>query len=247
MKRKKTEIIDDISNKKNEIRQAIEKTIAEKNEKTFSLIEDFISGGFVENLGNLIIYLPQERQENAFKMLPENLREKVSEYLTKNPQKNISSPEVLSATGTILKNSDFYGETTILDIKENFNIFFFCKDLYEEEMQKLHKTNPFLAFNLELYGSNLNFLLKLGDRDVQKILREIEMEDLAKALKDESNEICNKITRNMSRRAATLLREDMEYMGPVKRSDIIEAKNKIINIAKRLEESGNIVLFNQLF
>ena len=58
MKRKKTEIIDDISNKKNEIRQAIEKTIAEKNEKTFSLIEDFISGGFVENLGNLIIYLP---------------------------------------------------------------------------------------------------------------------------------------------------------------------------------------------
>ena len=108
MKGKKTEIIDDISNKKNEIRQAIEKTIAEKNEKTFSLIEDFISGGFVENLGNLIIYLPQERQENALKMLPENLREKVSEYLTKNPQKNISSPEVLSATGTILKNGDFY-------------------------------------------------------------------------------------------------------------------------------------------
>lgn len=247
MKRKKTEIIDDISNKKNEIRQAIEKTIAEKNEKTFSLIEDFISGGFVENLGNLIIYLPQERQENALKMLPENLREKVSEYLTKNPQKNISSPEVLSATGTILKNGDFYGETTILDIKENFNNFFFCKDLYEEEMQKLHKTNPFLAFNLELYGSNLNFLLKLGDRAVQKVLREIEMEDLAKALKDESNEIWDKITRNMSRRAATLLREDMEYMGPVKRSDIIEAKNKIVNIAKRLEESGNIVLFNQLF
>ena len=247
MKGKKAEIIDDISNKKNEIRQAIEKTIAEKNEKTFSLIEDFISGGFVENLGNLIIYLPQERQENALKMLPENLREKVSEYLTKNPQKNISSPEVLSATGTILKNGDFYVETTILDIKENCNNFFFCKDLYEEEMQKLHKTNPFLAFNLELYGSNLNFLLKLGDRDVQKVLREIEMEDLAKALKDESNEICDKITGNMSRRAATLLREDMEFMGPIKRSDIIEAKNKIVNIAKRLEESGNIVLFNQLF
>ncbi|MEE0998726.1 MAG: FliG C-terminal domain-containing protein, partial [Treponemataceae bacterium] len=125
--------------------------------------------------------------------------------------------------------------------------FFFCKDLYEEEMQKLHKTNPFLAFNLELYGSNLNFLLKLGDRAVQKVLREIEMEDLEKALKDESNEIWDKITGNMSRRAATLLREDMEYMGPVKRSDIIEAKNKIVNIAKRLEESGNIVLFNQLF
>ena len=114
-------------------------------------------------------------------------------------------------------------------------------------MQKLHKTNPFLAFNLELYGSNLNFLLELGDRDVQKLLREIEMGDLAKALKDESNEICDKITVNMSRRAATLLREDMEYMGPVKRSDIIEAKNKIVNIAKRLEESGDIVLLNQLF
>ena len=73
------------------------------------------------------------------------------------------------------------------------------------------------------------------------------MGDLAKALKDESNEICDKITGNMSRRDATLLREDMEFMGPIKRSDIIEAKNKIVNIAKRLEESGNIVLFNQLF
>lgn len=85
-------------------------------------------------------------------------------------------------------------------------------------------------------------LVLLGDRDIQKVLREVDAGTLAKALKLAEFNIQDKIFRNMSKKAATMLKEDMEYMGPIRKKDVYEAQDEIISIMDRLEEKGEIVI-----
>jgi flagellar motor switch protein FliG len=77
---------------------------------------------------------------------------------------------------------------------------------------------------------------------VQKVLRAVDSPELAKALKGVEAEVQDKILRNMSKRAGTLLREDMEYMGPVRLKDVEEAQQKIVSIIRKLEEQGEVVI-----
>jgi len=77
---------------------------------------------------------------------------------------------------------------------------------------------------------------------VQLVLRQVDTKDLALALKGASQEVQEKIFRNMSQRAAQMLKEDMEYMGPVRARLVNEAQQKIVNVIRRLEEAGEIVI-----
>ena len=74
------------------------------------------------------------------------------------------------------------------------------------------------------------------------MLKEIENEDLALALKTASPELHDKIFRNMSERAAQLIKEDMEYMGPVRVSDVEAAQSKIVDVVRRLEDAGELII-----
>lgn len=85
-------------------------------------------------------------------------------------------------------------------------------------------------------------IIYLDDRAIQKCLREIDNATLAKALKGGEYTVINKITRNMSKRAATMLLEDMEFMGPVRKKDVYDAQEEFIRIVKKLEEKGEIVV-----
>jgi flagellar motor switch protein FliG len=85
-------------------------------------------------------------------------------------------------------------------------------------------------------------LVKLDDRSLQRILREVDMRELAVALKGASEELKEKIFRNMSQRAATILREEMDYMGPVRVREVTMAQRKVVDIVRRLEEAGEIAV-----
>lgn len=85
-------------------------------------------------------------------------------------------------------------------------------------------------------------LLLLGDRDIQKVLREVDNGTLSKALKLSDFNIQDKIYRNMSKKAAANLREEIEYMEPIRLIDARAAQDEIIRIMARLEEQGEIVL-----
>ncbi|HAZ95920.1 FliG C-terminal domain-containing protein [uncultured Treponema sp.] len=85
-------------------------------------------------------------------------------------------------------------------------------------------------------------LLLLGDRDIQKILREVDNGTLSKAIKISDFNIQDKIYRNMSKKAAANLREEIEYMEPIRLIDARAAQDEIIRIMARLEEQGEIVL-----
>ena len=85
-------------------------------------------------------------------------------------------------------------------------------------------------------------LLNLSDRDIQALMREISSETLMMALRGADEAVRNKIMGNMSRRAAELLRDDLENMPPVKLSDVEAAQKDIMSTAKRLAEAGEITL-----
>lgn len=85
-------------------------------------------------------------------------------------------------------------------------------------------------------------LLKLDDKAIQALLKEVDNAQWAVALKGASDEIRQKIFRNLSQRAAELLKEEMEYLGPVRLSDVEQMQQQIVDAVRRLEDSGEIVI-----
>lgn len=85
-------------------------------------------------------------------------------------------------------------------------------------------------------------ILLVNDKGIQAVLKEIDNDELILALKTASTELTEKIFGNMSARAAELIKEDMEYMGPVRLSDVESAQQRIVDVVRRLEEGGEIVI-----
>lgn len=85
-------------------------------------------------------------------------------------------------------------------------------------------------------------LIKLDDRGIQTLLKEINNEDLIVALKSASESLKEKIFKNMSQRAVQIIKEEMEAKGPVKISDVERAQQNILKVARRLEAEGKIIL-----
>ena len=82
----------------------------------------------------------------------------------------------------------------------------------------------------------------VNDKGIQAMLREVETSDLSLALKTATDDLKEKIFRNMSERAATLIKEEMEYMGPVRLADVEAAQQRIVDVVRRLEDSGEIIV-----
>ncbi|HIH96167.1 MAG TPA: flagellar motor switch protein FliG [Thermoplasmata archaeon] len=85
-------------------------------------------------------------------------------------------------------------------------------------------------------------VVTLDDRAVQRFLREVDSKKLALALKTVNDDLKDKIFKNMSQRAGEMLREELEYLGPVRLRDVEEAQQEIINVVRRLEEEGEIII-----
>ena len=85
-------------------------------------------------------------------------------------------------------------------------------------------------------------ILLLDDRAIQRVLRDVENSDLGVALKGANEEVQNAIFKNLSSRLAAMIKEDMEYMGPVRMKDVEEAQQKIVGVIRKLEDSSEIVI-----
>ncbi len=82
----------------------------------------------------------------------------------------------------------------------------------------------------------------LDDRAIQRVLRDVDNADLAIALKGANEEVQNVIFKNLSKRLSAMIKEDMEFMGPVSMKDVEEAQQKIVGIIRKLEDSAEIVI-----
>lgn len=109
-------------------------------------------------------------------------------------------------------------------------------------LETLEAEDPDLVEQIRRLMFVFEDILLVNDKGIQALLKEVDNEELALALKTASEDMKQKIFNNMSERAATLIREDMEYMGPVRLSDVESAQQRIVDIVRRLEDAGEIII-----
>ena len=109
-------------------------------------------------------------------------------------------------------------------------------------METLEIEEPELADEIRKKMFVFEDILLLDDRAIQRVLRDVDNNDLAIALKGSNEQVQNAIFNNMSKRLAVMIKEDMEFMGPVRMKDVEEAQQKIVNIIRKLEDSAEIVI-----
>ena len=109
-------------------------------------------------------------------------------------------------------------------------------------METLEVEEPELADEIRKKMFVFEDILLLDDRAIQRVLRDVDNNDLAIACKGSKEEVQNAIFSNISKRLAEMIREDMEFMGPVRMKDVEEAQQKIVNIIRKLEDSAEIVI-----
>ena len=85
-------------------------------------------------------------------------------------------------------------------------------------------------------------IITLDDASIQRVLRDLDSDDIALALKGASDEVKGRIFKNMSKRAGEILRENMEYMGPVRLREVEEAQQRVVGVIRKLDESGEIII-----
>jgi flagellar motor switch protein FliG len=109
-------------------------------------------------------------------------------------------------------------------------------------MEGLEAEDPELVEEIRRLMFVFEDVLKVDDKGIQGILKEVDNEELGLALKTASPELQEKIFKNMSERAATLIKEDMQFMGPVRVADVESAQQRIVDIVRRLEDAGEIII-----
>ncbi len=116
------------------------------------------------------------------------------------------------------------------------------KEVWQEILDEMREIDDEVANDV----NNLMFVFEdiflLNDKYIQEILKEIDSKELTLALKGATEEIQEKIFDNMSKRAALGIKEDMEYMGPIRLSEVEEAQKRIVEVVRNLEEAGTIVI-----
>ncbi|MCK5272235.1 MAG: flagellar motor switch protein FliG [Sedimentisphaerales bacterium] len=109
-------------------------------------------------------------------------------------------------------------------------------------MENLETDDPDLVEQIRRLMFVFEDIMLINDKGIQSVLKEVDNDELALALKTASDDLKEKIFGNMSERASQLIKEDMEYMGPVRLSDVEAAQQKIVDIVRRLEDAGEIII-----
>ena len=109
-------------------------------------------------------------------------------------------------------------------------------------LESLSEKDPQLAEQVKNLMFVFEDIIQLDDRSVQQVLREIDTKELSLALKGVGEEVAAKIFKNMSKRAASMLQEEMEFMGTVRLRDVEGAQQRIVNIIRLLEDQGEIII-----
>ena len=158
-----------------------------------------------------------------------------------------ASPEVLKEVERVLKErmstvfqQDFTSAGGIESVVDILN----RADRGTEKLilEELEKEDAELADEIRQRMFIFEDIITLDDASIQRVLREVDSKDLAKALKGSSEEVKERILKNLSKRAAEMIREDMEFMGPVRLREVEETQQRIVEIIRRLDETGEIII-----
>ena len=204
---------------------------------------NIIQGEHPQTVALILSYLPYEKAAEVLKSLPEELKIDVALRIVQIGQVDV---EIVKELDNVIKNelSKIGGATRKCDgIETLANILNQVDGITEESvLSHIENEDGDLADMVRQKMFVFEDLLQIENRHFRDILQNVDNQLLIKALKTTSDEMKNKVFSNLSERASEMLKEDMEVMGPVKLSEVEEAQQEIIKVAKRLESEGRIVL-----
>lgn len=116
------------------------------------------------------------------------------------------------------------------------------KSVEKSILEALHERSPALAQEIRALMFTFEDIQKLDDRSLQRFLKEVDTKLLTIALKGSTEEIQDRIFANMSQRAAAMIKDEMEYMGPLRVKEVEEAQRQLVEVIRKLEEEGEIVI-----
>ncbi len=209
-----------------------------------SQLLNFIQDEHPQTIALILAYLPSIQASQIVSALP---LEKQADVAKRIAQMDRTSPDIIKEVEKILErklaslvNQDYTivgGVDAIVEILNSVD-----RGTEKHIMENLEIEEPELAEEIKRKMFVFEDILSLDDKTIQRVLRDVDNNDLGVALKAATEEVQNVIFNNLSKRLAAMIKEDMEFMGPVRMKDVEEAQQKIVNIIRKLEDSGEIIV-----
>ena len=203
--------------------------IQDEHPQTIALILAYLSP---QQAAMIIAALPQERQADVAKRVA--MMDRTSPDVIKEVE------QILENKLSSLVNQDYTiigGVDQVVEILNTVD-----RGTEKHIMETLEIEEPELADEIRKKMFVFEDILLLDDRAIQRVLHDVDNNDLALALKGSNEQVQQAIFNNLSKRLAAMIKEDMEFMGPVRMKDVEEAQQKIVNIIRKLEDSAEIVI-----
>ena len=203
--------------------------IQDEHPQTIALILSYLNAS---QAALIISALPPDRQSDVAKRIA--MMDRTSPDVIKDVEK------ILESKLSSLVNQDYTiigGVDAVVEILNTVD-----RSTEKHIMETLEIDEPELADEIRKKMFVFEDILLLDDRAIQRVLREVDNNDLAVALKGGNEEVQDAIFRNLSKRLAVMIKEDMDFMGPVRMKDVEEAQQKIVNTIRRLEDASEIVI-----
>ncbi len=205
---------------------------------------NMISREHPQTIAMILSYLDSQQAAMVLSDLPGEMRADIARRVALMER---TSPEILKEVERVLRDKlsavfqqDFTqagGLETVVNILNRVD-----RGTEKLILEDLEKEDAELADEIRQRMFIFEDIITLDDASIQRVVREVESKDLARALKGASEEVKDRIFRNISKRAAEMLQEDLEFMGPVRLREVEEAQQRIVAIIRRLDESGEIII-----
>lgn len=205
---------------------------------------NFILQEHPQTIALILAYLEPQKAAVILGGLPSEDRSDVAKRIATMDR---TSPEVLREVERVLEkklstlsSEDYTTAGGVESIVEILNMV--DRSTEKTIIETLEEDDPELAEEIKKRMFVFEDIVLLDDRSIQRVVREVEGNELAKALRGVDAEVQDKIFKNMSKRAAQTLKEEIEYLGPIRLKDVEETQQKIVAVIRKLEEQGEIVV-----
>ena len=209
-------------------------------------LADFIRREQPQTIALILANMEPEGAALVLAQLPPEARVEVVQRLA---TMETTSPEVIKQVDQVLERrlesvltsdvSALGGTTVVAKILNRID-----RSVEKVIFEGLEPANPELAEEIRRLMFVFDDLAAVDDRAMQRLLKDVEQKDLALAMKAAADAVVNKIYANLSERAQNLLRQEIQYLGPVRLKDVEDAQARIVQVLRALEEAGEVVISN---
>jgi flagellar motor switch protein FliG len=207
-------------------------------------LANFVRNEHPQTIALILAHLDPKKMGDVLKQIPEALH---TEVLLRVANLEAVAPEIIDEIDDVLRNEiQALGSVTtakiggVEPIAEMLNLI--DKATEEQVLDNLEERDPDLAEEIRQLMFVFDDLVKIDDRGIQELIKNVSNDKWKVALKTGSEAVQDLVFKNMSERASAMLREDMEAMAAVKLSDVEAAQFEVVQIARKLEEEGKIII-----